>query len=318
MRYAIIADIHGNMPAFKAVLEDAKQMKVDGFIFLGDYCLFSPFPNEVIDTIKTLPNAYVIRGNHEDYFNNISTEDNTDWINGQFATLHWTYNELTEENLDYIYSLPSELTVDDSNIPIRISHYPQTYFNNTKVIHFKNSTYSKNYIKKPFSKNDFSTLVNNTLSNDSDLKEVLSKLPNGIYAFGHTHLQWHFQLDDKLLINPGSCGIPLDCLTGASYTIIDTSKNKFEVIERRVQYNIEKTIDTLLESDLFKKSNVLSSIVATELSTAFGELHAFFDFVHDYSVKVQDDSYPYSKEVWNNAYELWESQKHDYILNKYK
>ena len=38
MRFAIISDVHGNLPALNAVLEDAKNSRVDKFIFVGDYC----------------------------------------------------------------------------------------------------------------------------------------------------------------------------------------------------------------------------------------------------------------------------------------
>ena len=45
MRFAIISDIHGNLPALDAVLEDTKNNNIDSFIFVGDYCLSmtSPF-----------------------------------------------------------------------------------------------------------------------------------------------------------------------------------------------------------------------------------------------------------------------------------
>ena len=67
MRYAIISDIHGNEPALKTVLEDAKSRNVEGYIVVGDYCLSNPYPNECITTIKHLENAYIIRGNEESY-----------------------------------------------------------------------------------------------------------------------------------------------------------------------------------------------------------------------------------------------------------
>ena len=45
MKYAIISDVHGNLPALELVLKDAEDNHVDSFIFVGDYFLSNPFPN---------------------------------------------------------------------------------------------------------------------------------------------------------------------------------------------------------------------------------------------------------------------------------
>jgi len=61
MRYAVIADIHGNFPALYAVLKDAEQAKVDKYIFAGDYAITLQYPNEVVEKIKSMSqNNYII------------------------------------------------------------------------------------------------------------------------------------------------------------------------------------------------------------------------------------------------------------------
>ena len=42
MRFAIISDIHGNLHALNAVLEDARKNNAEEYIFVGDYCLSRP------------------------------------------------------------------------------------------------------------------------------------------------------------------------------------------------------------------------------------------------------------------------------------
>ncbi|HHT53978.1 MAG TPA: hypothetical protein GX011_03470 [Clostridiales bacterium] len=66
MKYALIADIHGNLPALKAVLSDTELAGTRKFIFPGDYYMCLPYPNQVIDTIKNIPKSYLVRGNAED------------------------------------------------------------------------------------------------------------------------------------------------------------------------------------------------------------------------------------------------------------
>ena len=55
MKYAIISDIHGNYPALQAVMEDMKGQCISGFIFVGDYCISGPWPDECIDAIRAVP-----------------------------------------------------------------------------------------------------------------------------------------------------------------------------------------------------------------------------------------------------------------------
>lgn len=71
MKFAIISDIHGNLPALNAVIEDAESKGIDNFIFVGDYCLSNPFPDECITRIREFPKKYVVRGNEEGYLENL-------------------------------------------------------------------------------------------------------------------------------------------------------------------------------------------------------------------------------------------------------
>ena len=67
MKYAIIADVHGNFPALQLVLEDAKKHQVDGYLLAGDYSIRAPWFNDVIPTLRSLPNVRAICGNEEKY-----------------------------------------------------------------------------------------------------------------------------------------------------------------------------------------------------------------------------------------------------------
>jgi predicted phosphodiesterase len=68
MRIALIADVHGNIFALDAVLEDAKKNGADTYVFDGDYIFDMPFSNEVTERIRNLQTAssvHVIAGNKE-------------------------------------------------------------------------------------------------------------------------------------------------------------------------------------------------------------------------------------------------------------
>ena len=71
MRYALISDIHGNLPALQAVINDAKNKGIDRYFFLGDYYLSVPYPNEVASVLRNFEHAFIISGNEEIHIDNL-------------------------------------------------------------------------------------------------------------------------------------------------------------------------------------------------------------------------------------------------------
>ena len=60
---ALVYDVHGNLPALEAVLDDAHG--ATSFVLGGDYALFGGWPKETIERLSALPDALWIRGNGE-------------------------------------------------------------------------------------------------------------------------------------------------------------------------------------------------------------------------------------------------------------
>ena len=67
MRLAVIADIHGNDVALRAVIKDAVRSGVDRWWALGDLVLFGPRPAEVLELLQGLPGIAMLRGNTDRY-----------------------------------------------------------------------------------------------------------------------------------------------------------------------------------------------------------------------------------------------------------
>ena len=109
MKYAIIADIHGNYPALAAVLQDAKEQGAEGYIFAGDYCLSGPYPNECLAAIRELPNTCIVRGNEESYLERLKGTDQANWTDGQMQISYYAYRTVTEENREYLETLPRRI-----------------------------------------------------------------------------------------------------------------------------------------------------------------------------------------------------------------
>jgi predicted phosphodiesterase len=63
MKVGMVADIHGNLAALDAVIEDAKALDVDRWWALGDLVLFGCRPVEVVTRLQALPQVAFLRGN---------------------------------------------------------------------------------------------------------------------------------------------------------------------------------------------------------------------------------------------------------------
>jgi len=303
MRYAIISDIHGNLPAFNAVLDDAKKKDVDSYIFLGDYVLSMPYPNQVISRMKSITNKHVIKGNSEDYLDNIEQYEKSTWTHIQFEPIYWCHRALSKENREYLRHLPIEQKVIDGNINIFTAHSSSHYFNDALLNHCRSTQFAKTMKENSYTPFECLDFVKDKLRNDNYISKILSELPDGIYMHGHNHIQMYIELGNKLIINPGSCGFPLDYPNYSSYSILDISNNKWHVEERRIKYNIEKTIREFRQSDLYSRAKVWCDIMIKHLETGIVHDYYFLKFIDTYAVK------PYSKEVWEESYEIWSKQQ---------
>ena len=122
MKYAVISDIHGNLAALQAVLEDARRQGVDRYLFAGDYCISGPCPDECIRTIREIPGAVVIRGNEEKYLENLIGRDPSRWTDGQMQVTYWTFRNMSRESLDYLLGLPHTADLEDAGVNIHMAH----------------------------------------------------------------------------------------------------------------------------------------------------------------------------------------------------
>lgn len=301
MKYAIISDIHGNLPALSAVLKDAKEAGAQGYLFMGDYYMCSPYPNEILETIKGLPNAHVIRGNEEDYLKRLDGQDQRAWTDGQFRGLYWCYQTISRENHEYLAALPGNLSISGDKADIFAAHSSGTFLGGVEFREFSSSRISERYGNKPISRQKLLQDMRSYLEKDAEFHDKVKTLADGIYIFGHTHVQWHARFSGKLFINPGSCGLPLDGDKAAAYTILDEA-GEGRVLERRVPYDAEAYVMDLKSSGLYNEASVWCSLVSRELLTAFEHVEFFLRFVESYARETGDLIRPYSVETWSGAY----------------
>lgn len=99
LKYAIISDIHGNLHALEAVLEEIDRIGVDVRCCLGDIVGYGAFPNECVELVQGL-GFHNVAGNHDfAVLNKISTEN---FNKVAKISTEWTRESLTQSSLDFL------------------------------------------------------------------------------------------------------------------------------------------------------------------------------------------------------------------------
>lgn len=110
VKYLVISDIHANLEALEATLEAADTY--DRVLVLGDMVGYGADPNRVIDRVRALPTAAIIRGNHDKVSTGIDGIDGFNPIARR--AVEWTAAALTAENRAWLIALPQgPVLVDD-------------------------------------------------------------------------------------------------------------------------------------------------------------------------------------------------------------
>jgi predicted phosphodiesterase len=230
MRYLLISDIHSNLYAFEAVLNDAKGL-FDKIWCLGDMVGYGPFPNECIELLLTYDHL-CIAGNHDwAVLDKLDIEDfNAD---ARFAAL-WARDQLTPQNRAYLESLPSALTEHDIFTLVHGSpRYPiWEYILHAAIAQPNFDHFSTAYC---FVGHTHSAAIFKASDNGS-LCQTLTPDP------AHEPLQLS---TSRLIINPGSVGQPRDGDNRASYGILDMEKMTFE--HHRSEYPVHLTQERMKE-----------------------------------------------------------------------
>ena len=145
MRYAVLSDIHGNCPALRKVLADAKRRGIEDFIIAGDYALSGAWPDDCIKLLQELPQKLIIRGNEEKYLENLIGKDQTKWIDGQMQISYWCYRNIAPERLAYVLGLPQTAQCEANGVKIHVAHGSDAFIGKHEFINFGPAILAERY-----------------------------------------------------------------------------------------------------------------------------------------------------------------------------
>ena len=313
MKYAVISDIHGNYPALRAVLEDAGSREITRFLFAGDYCISGPWPDECIRTIRAVPEKTVIRGNEEKYLENLIGKDPAQWTDGQMQASYWSYRNISRDSLEYLLNLPHTADFDCNGIRIHMAHSSVAFVGTYPFYTWNSVTIAERNKLPGADPRKILEDIAGEWEKDPAFQEAVSGLEKGIYIFGHSHIQWSYQAKDRgvCLVNPGSCGLPLDGIRGSlPYTILEiTESGQVNIEERRVPFDKEAYIGEFIRTGQYREANVWSRVILREWALAWEHIHYFLAFTEQYAKDIGDGRRPYAVDTWQKAFEIWDGQQ---------
>ncbi|EGW36706.1 metallophosphoesterase family protein [Desulfosporosinus sp. OT] len=229
-RIAVISDIHGNMPALDAVLEDIANRSIDRIFCLGDLAGKGPSSAEVVDTIKEYCQV-VIKGNWDYYL----TEQEGNEV------LRWHQKKLGVERLKYMKELPVYIEFYISGKLLRLCHASPNDLMHRVYLSTEQCKRMKLFEATP------------TLKLEAD-----------VVGYGDIHGAHIDSFTGKTLFNVGSVGNPLD-ITQASYGIIeghldDKNEGPLAITLVKVPYDIELAIDQARATDMPEKQEYINEL----------------------------------------------------------
>lgn len=318
MKYAIIADVHGNYPALRAVLEDAGKQGAEHFLFAGDYCISGPWPDECVGTIRSIPAKTAIRGNEEKYLENLIGKDSSEWTDGQMQVSYWCYRNLSRDHLEYLLSLPHTAYFERSGVPVHLAHSSMEFLGTYPFYTWNSVTVAERNRQEEADPEEILKRIKAEWDTDPGFREAVSKLEDGIYIFGHSHIQWSCKARDRevYLINPGSCGLPLDGIRDSvPYTMLEiTAAGQVIIEEKRIPFDKRAYISAVRQTGQYREANVWTRVIMHELDTAREYMHFFLAFVEQYAQTIRDERRPFSVETWEGAYQIWEQQQDHHVM----
>jgi diadenosine tetraphosphatase ApaH/serine/threonine PP2A family protein phosphatase len=221
MKSAILSDVHGNLEALQAVLEDVRSAGADEIWSLGDVVGYGPDPEACVEILYSEA-AVNLMGNHDAAVAGLTSEENFN-ISARLAVV-WTRSAVSETTMKILGALPYTTRREGVFLVHASPRSPEEW-------HY--------------------------IMGLRDAEEAFEEFGEEVCFVGHTHAPFiaalpegdrvrllggsrtPFLRDSRYIVNVGSVGQPRDGDPRASYALLDGAAGLVEI--RRVAYPVETT-----------------------------------------------------------------------------
>lgn len=215
MRIAVISDLHANLPALRAVIDDVAAIGCDAIWCTGDLVGRGPHPNEVVEEMRRLA-VPTVQGNWDEAQGMGREVTGSIWPSPEaesegYLSLAWTASKLSDENCSWLRQLPSTLRMEVEGRTALLFH------------------------GTPLKQNEY-------LWEDRPSRyfaRIASDEGDDIFCFGHTHQTYHRVLGQAHFVAAGSVGCGGHGEARARYAVLYMSESEVVVGFRSVEYDQE-------------------------------------------------------------------------------
>lgn len=257
MRIAVLADIHGNLPAFEAVLDHIAGQQFDQILIAGDVVNGAPDSDRCWQLARGL-NCPMVRGNHERYVFDYGTPNaDPSWESERFSPVRWAVSQFTKADLREMAALP---------MTIRSPEWPDLVVTHASLRSDQDSF--KGY------------------TSDSIAEEMFGNATEQTIVRGHNHLEYTYHWQEKQIITVGAAGLPLDGLALARYSIFERRDHQWHHFPQALPYDVDRAIRRFHESGFLEATYPMGRLCLREVATAS---HAFVPFLRHYFRWQEED-----------------------------
>jgi putative phosphoesterase len=223
-RIALLSDVHGNLPALEAVLDEAAHSGVEERWYCGDFLGYAPFPNEVVQKLRAVEAVSVI-GNY-DLKVLAFRQKQESWKQKKtpekYLAFQWNLEQLAPETKAYLESLPQQAQVQVNGFTVLLVHGSP----DSVEEHLGSSTPERRF------------------------EELAAAARVDLIACGHSHEAFAKKVQGTWFVNPGSVGRPEGGDARAAYAVLEFTGGDLKVDHRRVAYDVERVVRAIRAAGL--------------------------------------------------------------------
>ncbi len=226
MKIAVISDIHGNMQALDAVLEEIKKEKCEKIFCLGDLAMAGPEPAKTIEKIRDLSknsDFTLIQGNTDEMIANCDNrmvhllEENNPVM---AHALECDAVDVSDVQKEFLRELPKQKELEIEGVKILLVHGSPRK-NNENI-----------YPDLPI----------------EEIEEMIAQTNADVIFCGHTHVPCGYQTNTKqTVVNVGSVGRPFSQEPKSCFAVLEIKNGEFEISHKLVPYDVQKAAEILRE-----------------------------------------------------------------------
>ena len=209
MLLGLISDVHANVVALEAVLDELRRQRVETIVCLGDLVGYGPAPNETIERIREERLLSTLGAADERIAFDFARRPTPRKGVGD-ATLEWTREVLEADHVRWLRNLPVQRRVSTPAGRLRGFHGSADDPAERTELHVD-----------PIS-----------------LNRLLQKHRCTILAAGATHVPYFRRVGDGVVVNPGSVGLSLNGEPGADYALLRIDGDGIDVRMDKVEYDV--------------------------------------------------------------------------------